>query len=197
MLVHIGQADVAERAHNAWLKTIEDGVHTYDIFKEGVSKEKVGTKEFAQAVVARLGKKPEVLKSVDYSRAPRRPLTSRPPYVRSTEKREMVGADVFVAWTDSIDALAAKLQPLAADGMVLEMISNRGMKVWPGGLAETFTVDVSRCRFALPEGSGGSVPHTAIIALLDRVTKAGLEFVKLEGLYNFDGKPGFSRGQGQ
>ena len=35
MLVHIGQADVAEKVHNAWLKTIEDGVHTYDIFKEG------------------------------------------------------------------------------------------------------------------------------------------------------------------
>jgi hypothetical protein len=30
-------ADVAERVHNAWLRTIEDGIHTYDIFKEGVS----------------------------------------------------------------------------------------------------------------------------------------------------------------
>src|SRR6266403_6246871 len=51
MLVHIGQPDIAERVHNAWLKTIEDGVHTYDIFKEGVSQQKVGTKEFAEAVV--------------------------------------------------------------------------------------------------------------------------------------------------
>src|SRR5438876_423968 len=32
MLVHIGQGQAAERVHNAWLKTIEDGVHTYDIF---------------------------------------------------------------------------------------------------------------------------------------------------------------------
>ena len=159
--------------------------------------EKVGTKEFAKAVVARLGKKPEVLRSVDYSNAPKRPLTTRPAYVRSTEKRELVGADVFIAWTDKIDNLAAKLQPLAADGMVLEMISNRGMKVWPGGLEETFTVDVSRCRFALPEGSGKATTHDAILALLGRIHKAGLEFVKFEGLYNFDGKPGFSRGQGQ
>ncbi|MFH4247472.1 isocitrate/isopropylmalate family dehydrogenase, partial [Acinetobacter baumannii] len=59
MLVHINQPDVAERAHNAWLKTIEDGIHTYDIFKEGISKQKVGTKEFAQAVVERLGQKPQ------------------------------------------------------------------------------------------------------------------------------------------
>ena len=55
MRVHIGQTDVAERAHNAWLRTMEDGVHTYDIYKEGVSKERVGTREFAEAVVARMG----------------------------------------------------------------------------------------------------------------------------------------------
>src|SRR4029077_4677481 len=55
MLVHIGQGDVATTVHNAWLKTIEDGIHTYDIFDPQVSKEKVGTKEFALAVVARVG----------------------------------------------------------------------------------------------------------------------------------------------
>src|SRR5690348_8563983 len=55
MLVHIGQSDIAAKVHNAWLKTLEDGVHTYDMYKEGVSSEKVGTREFAEAVVARLG----------------------------------------------------------------------------------------------------------------------------------------------
>lgn len=197
MLVHIGQADVAERAHNAWLKTIEDGVHTYDIFKEGISKQKVGTKEFAQAVVARLGKKPEVLKSVDYSKAPSRPLTSRPAYVPSTEKRTLVGADVFIAFRGKPDDLAAKLSPLGGDGMKLEMLDNRGMKVWPGGMEGTFTVDFFRCRFQLPENSSAVLPHKAVTALLDRVTDAGLEYVKFEGLYNFDGKPGFSKVQGQ
>ena len=67
MLVHIGQPEIAERVHNAWLKTMEDGIHTYDIFEEGVSKQKVGTKEFAQAVVERLGQKPETLKAVKYA----------------------------------------------------------------------------------------------------------------------------------
>ena len=55
MLVHIGQPEAAERVHNAWLRTLEDGIHTYDVFKEGVSKQKVGTKEFGEAVVERLG----------------------------------------------------------------------------------------------------------------------------------------------
>jgi isocitrate dehydrogenase len=197
MLVHIGQPEVAERAHNAWLKTIEDGVHTYDIYTEGVSKQKVGTREFAQAVIERLGQKPAVLKPVQYGSAPRHQLTQRPTYVRSNEKKELVGADVFIEFLGKPDALAARLQPLEGDGLKLEMLSNRGMKVWPGGLEETFTVDVYRCRFQLPEGTPGAVPHTAIVALLDRITRAGLEFVKFEGLYNFDGKPGFSRGQGQ
>ena len=55
MLVHIGQWEAAERVHNAWLRTLEDGIHTYDIYAESMSKQKVGTKEFAQAVVARMG----------------------------------------------------------------------------------------------------------------------------------------------
>src|SRR5205085_1757525 len=66
MLVHIGQSDVAERVHNAWLRTLEDGIHTYDIYDERVSKQKVGTKEFAQAVVERLGQKPQQLQAVTY-----------------------------------------------------------------------------------------------------------------------------------
>src|ERR687884_2330168 len=64
MLVHIDQPDVAERVHNAWLRTIEDGIHTYDIFTEGVSRQKVGTREFAEAVVARLGQGPQQLRAV-------------------------------------------------------------------------------------------------------------------------------------
>lgn len=193
MLVHIGQAEIAERAHNAWLKTIEDGVHTYDIFKDGISKEKVGTKEFANAVVARLGQRPEILKAVDYSNAPKRPLTTRPPYKRSDEKKESRGVDVFVEWLGSPDDLAAKLLPVQADGLKLDSLSSRGIKVWPAGMEETFLVDSFRCRFELPEGTPGVVSQKAITALLDRITDAGVEFIKTEGLYNFNGKPGYSK----
>ena len=68
MLVHIGQTDMAERVHNAWLRTIEDGIHTYDIYDEGVSKQKVGTKEFAEAVVERLGRRRKLSKRSNTSR---------------------------------------------------------------------------------------------------------------------------------
>ncbi len=115
MLVHIGQPEAAERVHNAWLRTLEDGVHTYDVFKDGVSKQKVGTKEFAEAVVARLGQKPERLKAVVYGRAAsgeteRQPVSAAA--ARPVPKQETVGIDVYVAWnSQDTDALAARLRP--------------------------------------------------------------------------------------
>jgi len=63
-----GQTISLDEAHNAWLRAIEDGIHTYDIYSEGASTQKVGTKEFACAVIARLGQKPYNLRPVSYSR---------------------------------------------------------------------------------------------------------------------------------
>ena len=54
MLVHLGMRETAGKVHNAWLKTLEDGIHTYDIFRDGVSKQKVGTREFGDAVIERI-----------------------------------------------------------------------------------------------------------------------------------------------
>src|SRR6516162_7590344 len=99
MLVHINQPEVAERVHNGWLRTIEDGIHTYDIFTEGISTQKVGTKEFAAAVIARLGQKPGRLKPATYSRTPLepRPAPARAPAARPAV--ELVGVDVYVEWS--------------------------------------------------------------------------------------------------
>src|ERR1044072_240686 len=100
MLVHIGQSVIAEKVHNAWLRTIEDGVHTYDIFDEGVSKQKVGTREFGQAVVERLGKKPHTLKSVAYKQNGADETFAGETIVkeRSDPHKELVGVDVFLDW---------------------------------------------------------------------------------------------------
>src|SRR5947209_8314096 len=150
MLIHIGQQDVAERVHNAWLRTLEDGVHTYDVYKEGVSKQKVGTKEFAEAVVARLGKRPNTLKAVSYKQEDSAAEVYGETIVkeRSDTKKELVGVDVFVDWLKgSPDDLGQALSKVSPDGLQLVMISNRGVKVWPGGQSETFCSDQWRCRF--------------------------------------------------
>jgi isocitrate dehydrogenase len=76
------------------------------------------------------------------------------------------------------------------------MITNRGQKVYPGGVPETFCVDHWRCRFQ-PGRPGDPVTPTQVIELLGRLAGAGLPFIKTEGLFTFDGEPGFSLGQGQ
>ncbi|HZG01756.1 MAG TPA: NADP-dependent isocitrate dehydrogenase, partial [Chitinophagales bacterium] len=68
MLVHVGQPEIAEKIHNAWLSTLEDGIHTGDVYTEGYSKEKVGTKRFAEAVIERLGGVPKKFKPITYPR---------------------------------------------------------------------------------------------------------------------------------
>ena len=191
LLVHIDQPDVATRVHNAWLRTIEDGIHTYDIFAKGVSKQKVGTKEFADAVIARLGQEPQTLKAVHYIAAPK--LTSKEKIKRqSTQtKKELVGVDVFLDWAqEDANALGEAIQRLNGNGLTLSMISNRGARVWPNGLSETLTTDHWRCRF-LGENTS-AISHTQITSLLQRVSDSGFDFIKIENLYNFDGQPGYS-----
>ncbi len=194
MLVHIGQGDAATRVHNAWLKTIEDGIHTYDVYDESVSTQKVGTREFADAVIERMGQEPSTLKAVSY------PVSSEPIVVKVTPQpvpvKEQVGIDVFVEWRESVESLGALIEANLPDGVGLVMISNRGQKVYPGGAPETFCVDHWRCRVQ-PSEAGAPLATADAIAVLSRLDAAGLPFLKTEGLYTFDGEPGYSLGQGQ
>ena len=194
MLAYIGQGDVATRVHNAWLRTIEEGVHTYDIFDSSVSTERVGTKEFADAVIARLGEAPTTLASVSY------PLHSEVITVKVSNHppahKELVGMDVFVQWRESVDALAKILEANSGPYLKLVMISNRGQKVYPDGAPETFCVDHWRCRFQAAN-LVSTVTYNQIIELLSRLVDAGLPFLKTEGLFTFDGQVGFTLGQGQ
>ena len=198
MLVHIGQTSTAEKVHNAWLRTIEDGVHTYDIFDESSSKQKVGTKEFAQAVVDRLGKKPNTLKAISYKQGDMEEVLSETIVKeRSDSKKELVGVDVFLDWLKgSPDNLGEALSKVAPAGLQLVMVSNRGVKVWPGGKSETFCSDQWRCRF-MSTDKGAPVTHKQIIELLGSVESAGFDFIKTEHLCNFDGERGYSLDQGE
>jgi isocitrate dehydrogenase len=196
MLVHVGQTDVAERAHNAWLRTMEDGVHTYDIYKEGVSKEKVGTREFARAVVARLGQRPETLKAVSYKAGAGgdgAKFAGRMARTAAASNKEAVGVDLYLDWSaGTADALGGAMEKLNGGGLKLASIANRGVKVYPGGAAETFLSDHWRCRFVADAGEGSAVTHAQIAQLLARAAEAGFDFIKTENLYNFDGQPGYS-----
>ncbi len=201
MLVHINQTAVAETIHNAWLKTIEDGIHTQDIFKDGISKKALGTREFAEAVVERLGQKPQTLKQAVYvpnAEIEAAGFAHAGSYKETpAQRKETVGVDVFLDWRGgSPSDLGERVKQANGGELELQMITNRGVKVFPNGMPETFCTDHWRCRFVSGE-KGATVTKAQILNLLNRIDENGLDLIKMETLCTFDGEAGYSLGQGQ
>lgn len=194
MLKHVGENDAAAKIQNAVYRTIEEGIHTPDIYKEGVSSRKVGTVEFTDAVIENLGKEPVTLaKSVVTNRKPlvMPALTPKP-----AKDKKLVGVDLFVDCRDrNPDNLAEKLHKITSQGIELNMITNRGVKVWPNGFDETFCTDHWRCRFYNTEKN--EMTKEEIVVLLSNAILNNIDVIKTENLYHFDGNIGYSLGQGQ
>ncbi len=208
MLVHLQQPRVAETIQNAWLRTLEDGIHTADIAGEAYTAQRVGTREFAQAVIDRLGQEPQRMAPIRY------PATAKPIRIETKPanpiEKTLVGVDVFIDWNEpgrQAENLGRLLETLAGGQLQLKMITNRGVKVYPGGFPETFCTDHWRCRFVSIYShldpshdrmeAVRPIHSKDITGLLDRIADAGLEFIKTENLYQFDGVRGYSLGQGE
>lgn len=194
MLNHIGQTPIAEKIQNAWLKTIEDGIHTNDIYNPIISKQKVGTQEFAEAVISNLGKTPNLLKSVYYAQHAALQL---PKYIRKKSGvKKLEGVDLFVHWSGTDpNELAETVNTIGTESLELTMITNRGIKVWPEGFKETFCTDHWRCRFKSKNKM--HINHQNIIDLFQNAVNIKMDIIKSENLYSFDGKAAYSLGQGQ
>lgn len=222
MLTHIGHPVTATTVYNAWLKTLEDGLHTGDIYREGVSKKKMSTTDFTAAVIDRLGQQP--VKAIASNAKPKvgdvpskekakelaqkKSAATPPPTVKWSpppQQKVLHGVDVFLDYkpTDA-DALAAALQTAAAKvpALRLSLITNRGVKVWPGGFPETFKVDHWRCRFRAAAGDTAPINYNAVLDIMREVHAAGFDVIKSENLCLFKNEDGsysngFSLGQGE
>ena len=200
MLVHLNRIAPATAIHNAWLCTMEDGLHTADVFREGVSRQQLGTREFAKAIIARLGQYPKRLTPVHYFERKTEPnahiaMSNTP---SRAAVKQLVGVDVFLNWDipgRDAKVLGAQLESVAGPEFKLSLITNRGVKVYPDGLPQTLCTDHWRCRF--PARSEAAATPQAIAALLLRLADAGLDAVKTENLYTFDGVKGYSQAQGE
>jgi len=205
LLRHLGQTAPADRLEAAWLRTLEDGLHTADIYQPGRSVEKVGTRAFADAVIARLGQQPTVLAAPvrEVPAAPAAAPAQKPVTTPAAVEQTLVGCDVFLRWSGGLpNALGEQLVALALAGnaLRLKLITNRGVKVYPDGHAETTCTDHWRCRFVAAAATADTyapVDFTAVLALQSRLTEGGLQVIKTENLYLFDGQRGFSLGQGE
>ena len=192
MLDHLNLDRIAERVENAWLATLEAGIHTADVYGAS-SARKVSTSEFADAVIERLGERPQTLAEAHYTD------TEVSVTVRPTPRAEkaLVGVDVFLDWDEDgrqPGTLGARLDALGGDGLRLKLITNRGVKVYPDGLPETFWTDHWRCRYV---ATGDAVTPAQVVALQGRLVDAGLDVIKTENLYTFDGERAYSLAQGE
>ncbi len=205
MLVHIGQADIANRIRNAWLRTLEEGFATADIFRDAARQTKVGTASFADAIIARLGQEPRHLPraAAGASATTRLALpASTPPTISPTPQtlpeKILEGVDLFLHWSPARrDAakLAERVQAALPAPLKLKMITNRGVMVWPEGHPETFCTDHWRCRI-VATGENPMRPRLIAEALL-ALEAHHLDAIKTENLYRFNGQPGYSLGQGE
>tara|TARA_R110002072_G_scaffold42064_10_gene117973 strand:+ start:126646 stop:128121 length:1476 start_codon:yes stop_codon:yes gene_type:complete len=199
MLRHIGMRKTAAIIENSLLYTLESGVHTGDVKGKG---EPVGTKDFAGAIAANLGKNPETIEgcAVPASEKLAHTLPVRPSVNSLMTTHEQVqstvcGCDIFLETVLTPLELAARLQRLCeSTPFKLTVISNRGTQVWPTGSPYTELVNECCVRFELVDGTvigqGPTVHLLAKVAEKFTVT----EFIPIK---MYDGERGFSLAQGQ
>jgi isocitrate dehydrogenase len=209
MLLHLGENESAKLIRNALYKTIEDGIHTVDIFKEGLSKEKVGTKEFANALIARLGQVPQQLPQANFMQAQKSKDNFKSIKTSTKQTRTMVGFDLFIEWQQEFSDLIALLKSLESDLFEIKMISSKGLLMWPHidkHMQPNYPKGQTILRF-MGRGIAGknsgdiisnkTISHQDIISMLQEMQQNNVDFVKYEGLYLFDGKVGYTSSQGE
>lgn len=194
MLIHINQPDVAATIENAWLKALEDGIHTGDIYTPQHSKQKVGTQAFADAVIERLGQKPSYFTPADYKPGAYAKIECYGEKPCTLAKKELVGVDIFIDNTEEqpAETLVEKLKDLASP-LKLRVITSRGLKIWPNSTIDAPYLRHCCCRFQADH----SISQSDILALLNQLNDKGFSIIKTQSLMFFDGEPGFTLAQGQ
>ena len=192
MLNHIGQSEIATKIQNAWLKTIEDGLHTEDIFNQN-SKQKLSTKEFTNAVIKNLGSEPKLLKSIKSG-----PSTIIDTNIslseQSSDDTKRIGIDLYLLdHSKNPEEVAAKFTNI--ENIKLNSIAQRGLLVWPNSESEEFNKNMMRLRFLTNNKQPLSSQQLAeIIGLVER---NGFEITMINSLYSYDDIEGFSKAQGE
>ncbi len=196
LLDHLGLNQHAASIQNALLKTLEDGIHTGEIYKEGLSFQKVGTTAFADAVIQRLGQNPSRFPVIAAGEAKSIQIKE---VSEAQAQMELKGLDVYVAYSgkENVLQLGKTLEIASKELFTLKMMTNRGLKVYPDRMVDGHLCDQFRCRFVKSLDYTVNATQKDMIDLLASLDEAGITVNKVEGLYFADGKRAFSLAQGE
>lgn len=193
LLRHIGASAAADRIEHAIVVTLEEGRKlTPDLT---LQEHAVTTDEYADEIIRNLGRQ-----SPHWRIRERRPLSlagvsARTPPLR-VDRRRVVGVDVFIEAEAGAAELGAALERLTGAELRLKMISNRGTRVYPPFGRQPDCPDHWCCRFVL-RAPQGEAHDGLIVDLLGRLSSAGIRWMHVEKLQDFDGVPAFSKAQGE
>lgn len=193
MLRHLGEFEAADRIEHAVLVTLEEGkTRTGDVvgYDKGAS-----TSAYTDTIIGNLGRKARQWK-VRAHKPLRLPRVSTRPDLVTPKSSKVTGVDVFVESAQNADQLGPEIERLSAETpFKLKLISNRGTKVYPAVGAITDCVDHWRCRF-IPRSGDGDFSDDQVIDLVRKVSTRH-RWVHLEKLLEIDGKPCFTKDQGE
>lgn len=184
MLRHLKMHEKANLVENAWLATIEAGVHTADLYS-GTGK-LVSTTEFTEEVIKRIGTKPKTLKASEKQAGEVQNKSIQRPH----KNHKVVGCDVYIRSANTKDF--HNIQNLQTDNLRLTFIGHKGLVIWPGSPKDA-ELDMLQLRFI----STSEISQNEIIKLQQLINNANLEIVMTNTLSEYDGKQGFSKGQGE
>ncbi len=193
MLVYIGQTDTAKLIYNAWLKTLEDGIHTIDLYTDKISKKKVGTSDFANAVIDNLGKQPHILPELKVSNIISNEKASNLMEHKDhnendhREIRKLVGSDITLSWNQE-DNFNNLINLFESDRIQVKSIYVKGLMIWPEN--NECMSDQITCRFIVMDAEQ-DVTYRDINTILTKLAESSFDVVKIEKLYLYNNKPGF------
>ncbi|UVW83860.1 isocitrate dehydrogenase [Wolbachia endosymbiont of Aedes albopictus] len=188
MLIYVGQASTAKLIYNAWLKTLEDGIHTADLYKEKKSKQKVGTKEFAGAIIENLGKKPAILSELTVGSSTNSKISEiQNSYEQDYKVRKLVGSDITLAWSKPAD-FDQIVKLFETSNPQIIAIYSKGLAIWPG--SSKSSSDQITCRF-IANSEKKPITNSDVNDLLIKLEENTFDVVRMDKLYLYDGKEGF------
>lgn len=169
----------AQRIEEALRLTLASGIRTRDLHGNA------STREFTRAIISNL-------QPLDFTEEaylpPASAIAPQPITTESSPAWELCGIDVFVHSPKGIPKLPECLGKLR-----LQMISNRGTKVYPGATPPIVLVDWYRCRYL----SESVLNDNDILEALSQLTSAGIVWMHVEKLHHVNGTALYSKAQGE